>query len=216
MEFRLVFQGNLIGSSNKKNRTYEKHQIRRAFHPQMRRLWETKSKLKDFAERVGVRALTEERSVIENDCSDAELFASGISKLSGNWERNGFRFLPLVAERFCLRCSLNILFLRPEESGMLIQGGDIDNRLKTLFDALRMPNNLSETGNQKPDENETPFFVLLEDDSLVSEIRVVTDQLLLLPKEREISPQEALLVITVKVEVTQPMQYEWVFAQQLL
>jgi hypothetical protein len=99
---------------------------------------------------------------------------------------------------------------------MLIQGGDIDNRLKTLFDALRMPNNLSETGNQKPDENETPFFVLLEDDSLISELRVVTDQLLLLPKEREIRPQEALLVITVKIEVTQPMQYEWVFSHQLL
>jgi hypothetical protein len=34
---------------------------------------------------------------------------------------------------------LNILFLRADIPGKVVQSGDIDNRLKTLFDALRMP-----------------------------------------------------------------------------
>ena len=44
-----------------------------------------------------------------------------------------------------LTCGLKILFLRKEGPGKLIlQGGDIDNRLKTLLDALKMPSDLSE------------------------------------------------------------------------
>jgi integrase len=56
---------------------------------------------------------------------------------------------------------------------MLIKSGDIDGRLKTIFDALRMPKNLDETARQKPQDDEDPFFCLLEDDKLISEIRVV-------------------------------------------
>src|SRR6266849_6098917 len=52
----------------------------------------------------------------------------------------GKQFVPLVRQSLALACSLDILFLRREEPGSLIlQGGDIDNRIKTLFDALKMP-----------------------------------------------------------------------------
>ena len=43
------------------------------------------------------------------------------------------QFLPLVRERTALTCGLRIMFLRKENPGRVYQGGDLDNRLKTLF-----------------------------------------------------------------------------------
>ncbi|MGA2445206.1 MAG: hypothetical protein ABSG50_07250 [Opitutaceae bacterium] len=75
---------------------------------------------------------------------------------------------------------LSITLLRPESpGGLLTQGGDIDNRLKTLFDALTMPrhpNALPSGGAPKPDQ--ARFFCLLEDDNLIVSLSVRTEQLL--------------------------------------
>src|SRR5205807_5039259 len=114
-------------------------------------------------------------------------------------DRCGYKFIPLVTEDLCLRCSIDILFLRPEEPILLMKGGDLDARIKTVFDALRIPSNLQEAGGIGPQEDEEPFFCLLEDDKLISEIRVVTDQLLVLPKEREMNQNDVFLVIHVKL-----------------
>ena len=132
----------------------------------------------------------------------------GLRHLSEQWQRCGYNFVPLITADACRRCSLDILFLRPEEGQNILQGGDIDGRIKTIFDALRLPSSLREVASQSPTEGEDPFFVLLEDDSLISEIRVVTDQLLLLPKEREVRPNDAHLVIHVSFE---PKTYERFF-----
>jgi hypothetical protein len=79
--------------------------------------------------------------------------------------------------------------LRPEAPGQtVISGGDIDNRLKTLFDALRMP--LPGEIHELPGEGREPFFCLLQDDSLVNNISITTD-LLLGPT----NPNEVQLVI---------------------
>jgi hypothetical protein len=52
------------------------------------------------------------------------------------------------------------LFLRREVGlGRIVQGGDIDNRLKTLFDALRIPKTMSETGGGAVADDESPFFL---------------------------------------------------------
>jgi hypothetical protein len=76
-----------------------------------------------------------------------------------------YQFVPLVREQLSLLCSLDILFLRPDVPGKAIQSsGDIDNRLKTLFDALRMPQNDTELGPYaSPGEGEEPFYCLLEE-----------------------------------------------------
>jgi hypothetical protein len=68
--------------------------------------------------------------------------------------------------------------LLPGPLGQIIRrGGDIDNRLKTLLDALTAPDQ-----NQAPDGNPNPgtqpFFCLLEDDKLITGLSVKTDQLL--------------------------------------
>jgi hypothetical protein len=135
----------------------------------------------------------------------------GTDLIADKWSRCGYRFIPLVTEEYGVRCSLDILFLRPEEPGMLIKSGDIDARIKTIFDALRMPKNLDETGGSGPEADENPFFCLLEDDKLISEIKVNTDNLLMLPKEREIRPNDALLVIHVKLWPTGRSDFDSAF-----
>jgi hypothetical protein len=110
--------------------------------------------------------------------------------------------------QICLARVEGILFLRPEEPGLLINSGDLDARLKTVFDALRMPANLDETGGEGPAEKENPFFVLLEDDKLVTEVRMTTDKLLFPYK----TANDALLVIHVKLKPTRPVPNDWVFA----
>ena len=89
---------------------------------------------------------------------------------------------------------LEITFLRPEEPGCLItKGGDIDNRLKTLFDALRIPNEANELPSRvTPQDDEMPiFYCLLESDSLVTSVSVATDRLLVQTGESD----EVLLII---------------------
>jgi hypothetical protein len=60
-------------------------------------------------------------------------------------------------------CSLQILFLRHDPPGSVIHAGDLDNRVKTLIDALRMPNDAMElAGNEKPSEGEDHSSVCLK------------------------------------------------------
>ena len=63
----------------------------------------------------------------------------------------------------------------------------------------------------RPQADEDPFFCLLEDDKLISEIKVTTDSLLLLPREREVKPNDALLVIHVKLWPTKKSGLDWGF-----
>ena len=61
----------------------------------------------------------------------------------------------------------------------MTQCGDIDNRLKTLFDALRAPKNATEIPKGAvPGPDEDPFFCLLEDDALITAVSVETERLL--------------------------------------
>ena len=96
-----------------------------------------------------------------------------------------------------MTCGLNILFLRRDSPGKVISGGDIDNRLKTLFDALSIPNRSQIVGT--PESNESPFFCLLEDDSLITEVRVETDRLLT-PLSANKNENDVVLVIGVEVK----------------
>ena len=76
-----------------------------------------------------------------------------------------YRFFPLVSGARDEVAELQVTMLRPHRSpGYIIgEGGDIDNRLKTLFDSLRIPKNTDEIpSNQQPKGNEDPFFCLLE------------------------------------------------------
>ena len=74
----------------------------------------------------------------------------------------------------------SITFLRQQPPGQLLgEGGDIDNRLKTLSDALRMPSKAEAQQAQidiRPDDD--PIHCLLQDDALVTKVTLETDRLL--------------------------------------
>ncbi|MCA1626043.1 MAG: hypothetical protein LC768_07980 [Acidobacteria bacterium] len=65
--------------------------------------------------------------------------------MARQYSRFGYRFVPLVSRDNFMICGLDILFLRRENPGdLILRGGDIDNRIKTLLDALRMPDDCNE------------------------------------------------------------------------
>lgn len=84
-----------------------------------------------------------------------------------------------MSKRVDLYCELEITFLRQQAAGQLIgDGGDIDNRVKTLLDALSVPPHAqSAQFPQDPSQTE-PVYCLLQDDSLVTKMAVETDRLL--------------------------------------
>jgi hypothetical protein len=66
-------------------------------------------------------------------------------------ERVGqFEFAPLVTKKLDLVAELDVLFLRPEPPGSVGHGGDIDNRIKTLLDSLRIPRGNELSSNDSP------------------------------------------------------------------
>ncbi len=89
-------------------------------------------------------------------------------------------YAPLVSQKNAMHCALNVLLLKSEAPDALLNNrGDIDNRLKTLFDALRVPSKshmpkiAAETS-----KDENPLYCLLQDDSLVTDLRIRSDRLL--------------------------------------
>jgi hypothetical protein len=209
MKFRLTYEGPLR-STNRDARpgdpdymALHKHEIRQHFHGQLRELWATNKFLMEhtinpkFWAPVG----PDEGPKWGWDPSEA------ISLQMFQAERhrsNGFRFVPLVSDDFHLPCSLEILFLRRDIPGSALHAGDIDNRIKTVIDALRLPRlaNEFEGKDRKPIvpmENEDPFFVLLEDDKQVSRFAVETDTLLDPITENPEDAANVRLVITVEL-----------------
>jgi len=128
----------------------EKHAIRRALHPQLKEAWDQFPFLK-----------------------------RNIDHFAEQYKYNGFRFVPLVSAQQAHHCRLDILFLRRDAPGNLIRsGGDIDNRIKVLFDGLKMVKSPADLGGATPQQGEDPFFCLVEDDSLITEVKITTDRLL--------------------------------------
>jgi hypothetical protein len=130
-----------------------------------------------------------------------------------NYQQFGYRFVPLVRERISLFCSLNILFLRRDIPGSVINVGDLDNRIKTLVDTLRRPMSIQELrGNEQPAAGEDPFFCLLEDDKLVTHLAIETDTLLDPPIGTAEEGREVKLVITVELKPNDVTMFNLGFA----
>ncbi len=125
-------------------------------------------------------------------------------------ERRGFVFAAVVTTRLHLMAHLDILFLRPGSPGSLVvQGGDIDNRLKTLFDALQIPDENQIATDPPPSQDQTkapwgaaPFFCVLENDALITRVNVETDRLLK-PDTSGVGKSRVLLVINVTLRASQ-------------
>lgn len=191
MEFRLTYEGILYGASRSNTRAKHKHEVRKVFHKQLRRLMEQHPAFERYHPQK-----VEENTVSQAARENREReYNSVISKFS----RCCYKFFPLATREFSLMCSVRILFLRPDTPGGAIRSGDIDNRMKTIFDALRLPNSVEELGGYAlPGADEEPFFCLLEDDSLISHAEIETDTLLQ-PTGAEWNANDARLIVTVRL-----------------
>lgn len=155
MRLTLHYRGSLRANGNPAH----KHDIRKAFHAQLKTLWLQKP-------------LTEMPELLVQREQGEYCLLRPLAN---------YMFAPLVTAEMDATAELSVTLLRPEAPGSLLtQGGDIDNRLKTLFDALTMPRHENSLPNAlvlRADEQ--PFFCLLEeDDNLVTSVQVRTEQLL--------------------------------------
>jgi len=205
VEFRLLYQGDQLTSDGSPT---VKHAIRRQFHPQLRQLWKSNSQLTNLARMRGIYA--DRAEPLPADSPEEAYEASFFEWMGRLYERQNFHFVPLIEQSLCVKVSLDILFLRRDQHPLIKAGGDIDNRLKTLFDALRVPETTAGLGGI-PLDGEDPFFVLLQDDCLISEVRVSTDNLLMLPRQVNPNPKDAFLVIDVKLKTTERTSHNWAY-----
>ena len=161
MEFYLKYEGPLNSNADAKN----KHNIREYLYPQMKKLWDIKplNHLKD-------------------------VFLTSGSKLSVLKEVDGVVFAPLVSSVLKFICQLDITILWTEEPGVISEyGGDIDNRLKTLFDALQCPDIHQVKPIKQSFVDKQPFFCLLENDKLITSVNIRTHTLLRSENETDVS-----------------------------
>ena len=150
----------------------EKQRLRRAFHPQLKKLWEQEplsSHLRNY------------------------LNAEAISTIKD------FSFLPLISSKMFQIADIEILMLRRQSPGLIVgHGGDIDNRIKTLFDSFSVPKIDQIADGDSPSDDEPPYFYcLLEDDALITNVTVRTDRLL-----TSGCNQDVVLVINVIIKGT--------------
>jgi len=83
----------------------------------------------------------------------------------------GFWAIPLASYHNGLRCQVGVKILRRQRRGMPPQRVDLDNQLKLVNDALKMPIRSGEVpGNMWGNGEE--LFVLVEDDSLITRASV--------------------------------------------
>ncbi|WP_194904211.1 hypothetical protein [Catenulispora rubra] len=170
MRFTLTYDGPLASNANPQR----KHEIRLKLHPQIKALW-------------NYPPMQANQDWVAKDSKDPIMLK----------EVAGHGFAALVISGQQLYAELDIVLLRPgTPGGIVVTGGDIDNRLKTLFDALRRPIDPQEIPkNWSPAEDEDPLFCLLEDDHLISRVSVRTERLL----EPNIPPSHVRLFINVEV-----------------
>jgi hypothetical protein len=204
MRFRLTYDGDLrptqrdAHESNKYPEPLSAHKllIRRRFHAQLKHLWATNRFLRDHKVNPESRNPYSQGyhagSSLWSTRNGGEPMWQAISR---NYHRDGFCYVPLVREEFSLLCSLNVIVLRRDAPGSVVSAGDLDNRIKTIIDCLRIPRSKNElpTG-ASPSSDEDPFFVLMEDDNQVTGLTVETDVLLDPPTDDDRSMKTRLMI----------------------
>jgi hypothetical protein len=177
MNFTLTYRGRLPSGQETDRAAHKKTQMemRRSFHAQLARQWRSVAALRRYFE-------------------NAFKFPVGDSDVPLAWSHHtvakfDFDFVPLVVTGANLKliCELDMRILWRNDPGSILTryGGDIDNRIKPLFDALSLPNADQLPAGEAPKENEIPFFCLLEDDRLITRISIGTEQLLLPASDTE-------------------------------
>ena len=179
MKFKLLYYGDIL--TNPKKRSQHIADIRMQFHPQLKKLLDFKpwNNLSKF---------------MMPDATKSPIITRHIGGIDWN---------PIISPNLKMIAELDILLMHPEIVG--VPRSDIDNRVKTILDGLRCPQNEHEIGQNTPN-NIGPIYTLLDDDHLVTKLTVNTSHLLsteFLPGSKEKSPDAVFMLIDVNVRVTE-------------
>lgn len=219
VKFTLTYDGPLPASANKA-KNQEKWEIRKSLHPQFVDLWSSHPALQSIDDnrhfpKTGGTTLKQVHHLHPGPILPTERLIQGapreILDLCEPLNKRGpgnhsAWFRPLVRESYALHCGLKITFLRKEPPGKIYQGGDIDGRIKTLLDALAMPQHVEQV--LESNNEITPMYCLLEDDSLVSGLAVESERLL---TDKDHPADFVRLIIEVDVRVRQTTIYNQSF-----
>ena len=149
MKFKLTFEGELPASGNS-SKPADIWRIRNELHPQLADLWANHPTLK----RLAATRVPRDARVVTVMATGGNVQLPGMPVTMGGIQlgqnevanlcpaitHGNSGYLPLVRRSLGLACDLDIVFLRKGDPGATVsQGGDLDNRIKTLFDGLRMP-----------------------------------------------------------------------------
>ncbi len=205
VQFRLTYTGDLP-SANGKGRTGYKHRLRKHFHKQLKELWKLHPNLREQSERWYFKETNPDGETVIAQLDPpafmrTEKVKTWVDHIADDHQRCGTKFVPLVSKKGGFTCSLDILLMRRDNPGSPIvhgsDGGDLDNRIKILFDGLRMPETVTDLGGLSIEQDESPFFCLLEDDRLVSNLSVTTDYLLASPTDEDRNHVSLIIHVTV-------------------
>lgn len=195
MEFRLTYDGKLLSTrgpvtqdqalaGKRETRWEHKHDIRQRFHQQLKRLWEIHPALREW-------------SGAAHD-PDQHQPPTELERLRAKYAQSGFDWVPLVTPELKLNCHLDILYLRNGARGDVLSSADIDNRMKTLIDALKIPGLGEIDKSVTPAADQKPFFVLLSSDALVTKLTVEAD-MLLEATDAKLQDVDSRVVVTVRI-----------------
>jgi hypothetical protein len=187
MEFILYYRGPLKSNGT----ALDKHHLREYFNFQLSELWNQAPLLYFKKEALDPNPIVPGLKIPDENLREFPqmiIFPSIIKK------EQGISFVPLINKKLFMVAELDITLLRPEVPGNIItQGGDIDNRIKTLLDALKIPDKNQISAIKSKISVPDPFFCLLEDDALVTKLTVSTNRLL----EPNLNKSEVILMIQV-------------------
>jgi hypothetical protein len=164
VRFTLTYDGPLHVSG----KAPAKQVVRESFHPQLVELW-------TYEPLIYSRVLLDPRG--QTNPEDRYRLEPGISVLT---KIGAQVYAPLVSRKLKLNAELDVLLLRAGPAGSVLTGqGDIDNRLKVLFDALSVPTLQQALPCAGGLGTETkPLHTLLEDDDMITRVNVDTARLL--------------------------------------
>src|SRR5262245_27884382 len=206
MEFSLKYRGPLPAATGANKQVAAKHAIRRYLHDQLVILWERDSR---FSSVNRSRLQPGER---KGGHFDVKRPIEGLAGWFFYHPVSDIQFVPLITHVREARCHLGIRLHRRHRPGEIVsRDGDLDNRLKTLFDALRMPYKSDELPQNAP-LGDSPFLCLLDDDALITKVSIETFVLLTPPGPGE-DANYVELDIAVEVRAVTPMwgTVDWLF-----